>query len=172
LGAEAEAVLAAHLERFRTFFDQAAIGMATLTLTGALVRANEALVNLLGERTDALIGRPLVNFVSDHDSGIVSASLREAAKSPQAREVEHRLRSGGENRWVHTTVAAVRDADGRPLYLFAQLEDITERHDALEQLRASEERFRLMVESVQDYAIFMLDRDGHVTTWNLGAQRL
>src|ERR1700677_4136240 len=39
-------------------------------------------------------------------------------------------------------------------------------------LRASEERFRLMVEAVQDYAILMLDPDGNVATWNLGAQRL
>jgi PAS domain S-box-containing protein len=172
LGAEAEAVLAAHLERFRTFFDQAAIGMATLTLAGALVRANEALVDLLGERPEALVGNPLVTFVAEDDNDAVLAALREAAGSPHAREVEHRLRADGQDRWVHTTIAAVRDADDRPLYLFAQLEDVTARHEALEQLRASEERFRLMVESVQDYAIFMLDRTGHVSTWNLGAKRL
>jgi PAS domain S-box-containing protein len=44
------------------------------------------------------------------------------------------------------------------------------RDDALERLRQSEERFRLMVESVRDYAIFMLDVDGHITSWNKGAQ--
>ena len=48
--------------------------------------------------------------------------------------------------------------------------DASGRHDALEQLRQSEERFRLMVESVRDYAIFMLDVDGHITSWNKGAQ--
>jgi PAS domain S-box-containing protein len=39
-------------------------------------------------------------------------------------------------------------------------------------LRESEERFRLLVEGVKDYAIFMLDTDGYVTTWNEGAQRI
>jgi len=39
-------------------------------------------------------------------------------------------------------------------------------------LRESEERFRLLVEGVKDYAVFMLDADGYITTWNLGAQRI
>lgn len=58
-------------------------------------------------------------------------------------------------------VRAPLPADGR---------DATARDDALEQLRQSEERFRLMVESVRDYAIFMLDTEGRITSWNKGAQ--
>lgn len=50
--------------------------------------------------------------------------------------------------------------------------DISERHGAEERLRLSEERFRLMVESARDFAIFTLDRDGCVTGWNSGAQNL
>ncbi len=42
----------------------------------------------------------------------------------------------------------------------------------IEQLRRSDERFRLLVERVQDYAIFMLDPDGHVASWNVGAERI
>ena len=45
-----------------------------------------------------------------------------------------------------------------------------ERTHALELLRQSEERFRLMVESVRDYAIFMLDPDGYISSWNRGAE--
>ena len=171
-GDAAEEVLAAHLERFRTVFDQAAIGMATLTLSGTLVRANRALASLLGGDEHALVGRPLAECAHLADRDAVTQALLDASRGPAAQELEHRLGSGDPPRWAQTSVAAVCDADGRPLYLFAQLEDVTAAHEAREKLRESEERFRLMVESVQDYAIFMLDRDGLVSTWNLGAQRL
>ena len=170
---EAEAVLAAHLERFRTFFDQAAIGMATLTLSGTLVRANEALSTILATPSDQIVGRALASFALGDDEAEVARAVQRANTEVTAQEVEHRvLITGSGERWVHTTVAAVRDDNQRPLYLFAQFEDVTARHEALESLRASEERFRIMVESVQDYAIFMLDRNGYISSWNLGAERL
>src|SRR5690606_24365677 len=53
----------------------------------------------------------------------------------------------------------------RPLYLFAQVQDVSD-------LRRTEESFRLLVDSVSDYAIFLLDRTGHVASWNAGAERI
>ena len=70
-----------------------------------------------------------------------------------------------------TTLTVVRDRAGQPLYLFAQCQDVTPQRIAELELRHSEQRFRLMVDAVRDYAIFMLDTEGHVTSWNLGAQR-
>ncbi len=170
--AEVEAVLAAHLERFRTVFDQAAIGMATLTLSGTIVRANQALSDVLHKPESELVGTTLASVAHEAERAEVDRAVRRASAHIGATEIEHRLDIRGEDRWAHTTVAAVRDAEDRPLYLFAQLEDVTSQHVALDQLRNSEERFRLMVESVKDYAIFMLDTNGIITTWNLGAQRL
>jgi PAS domain S-box-containing protein len=69
------------------------------------------------------------------------------------------------------TLAPVRDSGGRPLYLFLQVQDITGEQAAREELRRSEERFRMLVDAVEDYAIFMLDPTGHVVSWNSGAQR-
>lgn len=153
-----EAALVDHLERFRAVFDQAAIGMATLTLTGRIVRANPALERLVGAEREALVGtayRTLAGAAEVDDAVMLVASgERDVATA------EHAL---GE-RIVVSTLVGVRDSHDTPLYLFLQVQDITE-------LRRSEERFRLLVEGVQDYAIFMLDPTGHIVSWNLGAQR-
>lgn len=153
--AEVEAALARHLERFRTVFDQGTIGMATMTLAGSIVRANPALCTMLGTAEWELVARSFTSITGWRD-GVA---------------IEHRLASPGE-RWLRSTVGTVRDTGGTPLYLFAQSEDITDRRLVREELRQSQERFRLLVEGVRDYAIFALDPDGHITTWNLGAERM
>ena len=86
-------------------------------------------------------------------------------------QLEHGLARAAGERWVRATLAPVRDSSGRALYLFLQVQDITAERATLEELRKSEERFRLLVEAVEDYAIFMLDPHGHIVSWNSGAQR-
>ena len=63
------------------------------------------------------------------------------------------------------------DSSDRPLYLFLQMEDVSAQRGAEEELRRSEVRFRLLVENVEDYAIFMLSTEGLIESWNVGAQR-
>jgi PAS domain S-box-containing protein len=168
-----EAVLAEHLERFRTVFDQAAIGMATMTLSGTIVRANQALEQTFGQEETALAGRSYVDLATPETAGVVQEAIsRVAAGDVEAAKVEHSLGHGDDVRWLDVTFAAVRDSVDRPLYLFAQVEDVTQPRQAGEELRQSEERLRLLVEAVQDYAIFMLDPDGLITTWNVGARRM
>src|SRR5690606_3158618 len=65
-----------------------------------------------------------------------------------------------------------RDDSGALVGFAKVTRDLTERREAEERLRRSEQRFRLLVQSVQDYAIFMLDPDGRVATWNEGAERI
>src|SRR5215204_2299886 len=66
----------------------------------------------------------------------------------------------------------VYDEEGRIVAGVLVAHDITEQKRAEEKLKRSEERFRLMVEGVRDYAIFMLDPNGHIESWNEGARRI
>jgi diguanylate cyclase (GGDEF)-like protein/PAS domain S-box-containing protein len=77
-----------------------------------------------------------------------------------------------EGRWLSASSRPLKDGSGLLHGAVVVLHDITERKRAEEALVQSEERFRLTVESVQDYAIFMLDCEGHVASWNAGAQRI
>jgi hypothetical protein len=166
-----QAVLDEHLERFREVFEEAAIGMATMTLAGTLVRANRAMATLTGLAEDELVGV----FYGDVTDGRADA-VREALDEIQSRPVdvvhlEHGVAGSPDGRQLRATLAPVRDSARRPLYLFLQVQDVTVERAALDQLRRSEQRFRLLVEVVQDYAIFMLSPDGVIVSWNAGAQR-
>jgi PAS domain S-box-containing protein len=165
-----ESALAEHVERFREVFEEAAIGMATMTLTGHIVRANRALAALVGRSVENLVGLSYAALSADADPGVLEALRR--AQRGDVVHFEHQVAADVGDRWLLATAAPVKDARNRPLYLFLQSQDITAQRDAEEHLRQSEERFRLLVEAVEDYAIFILDPGGRVMTWNSGAQRI
>jgi PAS domain S-box-containing protein len=171
-GEDEYAVLREHLERFREVFDDAAIGMATVTLAGRVVRANGALVALVGRSRDELVGTAYADLAGAAADGVGAALAEILAGRERVVQVEHDVRVGPGTRRVLATLAPVLDSEQRPLYLFLQVQDVTAQRAAEERLRQSEVRFRLLVENVEDYAIFMLDPDGRIASWNPGAQRI
>jgi PAS domain S-box-containing protein len=158
-----------HLERFREVFEDAAIGMATMTLAGRIVRANRYLAQLLGISADELVGTALADLAEDPPA--VADALLSLDAGAAAVEVEHRMRTSGD-RTFRSTLSPVIDARGRPLYIFLQVQDVSLQRAAEAELRRSQARFKLLVETVKDYAIFMLDPTGHISSWNPGAQRI
>lgn len=163
-----ERFLDEHIERFREVFESAAIGMGTMTLAGRMVRANRKLADIFGLTADEVIGRPYAALAADDD--IVTEAVMRASDA-ELTQFEHAARHRSHLR-VMVTISPVRDEGQRPLYFFIQVQDVTGQRAAEEQLRQSEERFRLLVEAVEDYAIFMLDPGGHVVSWNNGAERI
>jgi PAS domain S-box-containing protein len=97
----------------------------------------------------------------------------EALRSGVEYESQFRIvRSDGSVRTIHSQARVDRDGSGKPVRVIGVCQDITERKLAEEQVRVSQERFRMMVENVRDYAIYILDMNGYITSWNLGAERI
>jgi PAS domain S-box-containing protein len=167
-----EAVLREHLERFREVFDVAAIGMATVTLAGRIVRANAAMVGIFGRSADALVGTAYADLAGAAAGQVRHAISQTLSGATRLAQIEHEVEGAGERRLVVATLAPVLDGEERPLYLFLQVQDVTAQREAEQQLRRSEATFRLLVESVEDYAIFMLSPEGIVESWNAGAERI
>jgi PAS domain S-box-containing protein len=161
-----------HLESFREVFDDAAIGMATMTLSGTLVRANRALATIMRCEPDDLVGVDYGRLTSGRSDALDAALDDISHEISDVAVIDHEVSGWSIARRVRASLAAVRDSKGQALYVFLQVQDITAQAAAEEKLRRSEERLRLLIEAVREYAIFMLDTDGTVASWNPGAERI
>jgi PAS domain S-box-containing protein len=145
-----------------------------LSPAGEIRSWNAGAERAFGYSADETIGRSFAMFYppADLEAAKPRRKLEVAERDGRVEDEGWRVRKGGERFWVNTVITAVRDSDGE-LRGFAKItRDLTKRRDAEEHLRQNEEIFRLLVASVKDYAIFMLDPTGHIVSWNAGAQRI
>jgi PAS domain S-box-containing protein len=160
--------------RFRLLVDAVTdYAIYMLDPTGAIVSWNPGAQRFKGYVEQEILGEHFSRFYTDEDKAtdLPRRALRTAAEEGRFEAEGWRVRKDGTRFWAHVIIDAIR-APGGEIIGFAKItRDVSQRHEAERALRESEERFRLLVESVADYAIYMLDPTGIISSWNLGAQR-
>ena len=127
-----------------------------------------------GYDADEIIGRHFSVFYTREaiESGWPDHELKVAAAEGRFEDEGWRVRKDGSQFWANVIITALRDENGKLVGYSKITRDQTERRLTEEALRQTEERFRLLVDGVSDYAIYMLNPDGIVSSWNSGAERI
>lgn len=145
-----------------------------LDAQGRVASWNAGAKILKGYEPEEIIGKHFSVFYSEEakQTAWPDRELQMAIVRGRFEDEGWRVRKDGSRFWANVVITALREADGTLLGFSKITRDLTSRRNSEELLRQSEERFRLLIDGVVDYAIYMLDPEGIVTSWNVGAQRI
>ena len=141
---------------------------------GVVTSWNPGAQRFTGYTADEIVGSHFSRFYTEDDrkAGLPARALDIAARESRFENEGWRVRKDGSQFWAHVVIDPIHSPEGR-LVGFAKItRDISERRAAERRLRQNEEQFRLLVQSVTDYALYMIDAEGKVTSWNQGAERI
>ena len=161
-------------QRYRLLVDAVTdYAIYMLDADGIVTSWNAGAERFKGYAAHEIMGRHFSEFYTPEDraAGLPARVLAQAA-SKQFESEGWRVRKDGTRFWAHVVIDPIRGSDGQVIGYAKVTRDLTERRAAEAALRRSQEQFRLLVQGVVDYAIYLIDLNGHVASWNAGAKRI
>ncbi len=174
-GAAAFAHSIADAEALRLLVDSTTdYAIFLLDPTGHVRSWNAGAQRMQGYQPQEIIGQHFSVFYTDeaNQRRWPQQELEFASRDGRFEDEGWRVRKDGTLFWANVVITALRDESGKLVGFGKVSRDLSERRIAEQELRESEERMRLLIESTVDYAIFVLDPQGYVASWNPGAERI
>ena len=169
---KAEAQLRASEARLRAILTQATAGVALADLSGRLLFANERLASLIEWSFDHLSQSTIQALLHRVGAENAVARLEQLVATGDPFQIESRVTTAGQQRWVNVALSPVRGSDGVLQAIVAIALDVSQRKRFEHELRRSEEHLRQVLDSITSHAVITLDAGGHITNWNPGAERM
>jgi PAS domain S-box-containing protein len=141
---------------------------------GIITSWNPGARRFKGYEEAEILGEHFSRFYTDEDqrAGLPRHALEIAEREGKFESEGWRIRKDGTKFWAYVIIDPIRDRTGALVGFAKVTRDLTERMQAEAALRASQEQFRLLVQGVTDYAIYLLSPEGKVASWNAGAERI
>jgi len=141
---------------------------------GRIVSWNAGAERFKGYKAHEILGRHFSDFYTPEDRAVdlPARALAMAAKEGRFEQEGWRLRKGGDRFWAHVVIDPIRNGEGGLIGYAKVTRDLSERRKAAEALRRTQEQFQILVDGVTDYAIYMLDPAGRISSWNSGSERI
>ena len=161
--------------RFRLLVDAITdYAIYMLSPEGIITSWNVGAQRFKGYKPSEILGEHFSRFYLEEDraAGIPARALATAAEHGRFEGEGWRQRKDGTRFWAHVIIDPIRRPSGELIGYAKITRDLTERRAAEQTIRQSEEQFRRLVQGVSDYAIYMLDPNGNVSSWNFGAERI
>jgi PAS domain S-box-containing protein len=162
-------------DRYRLLIDSITdYAIYMLDENGFVTSWNPGARRFKGYESFEIIGEHFSRFYTEEDqqAGLPAKALRIARENQRFEGEGWRVRKDGTQFWVHVVIDPIIGPRGDLIGYAKVTRDLTERKDAEDTLRKSEEQFKILVQSVTDYAIYMLSPEGIITNWNAGAERI
>lgn len=141
---------------------------------GVVTSWNAGAERIKGFQAGEIVGKHFSTFYTpeDREAGVPGRVLETARREGKFEGEGWRIRKDGSRFWASVVVDAIKDEHGKIIGFAKITRDMTEKRAAQHALLEAERRFRILVQGVTDYAIYMLDPEGRVTNWNAGAERI
>jgi PAS domain S-box-containing protein len=171
---KAEETLKESEEKYRFMFESSRDGLAMANLKGICIDANKIFCDMHGYKKDELLNKKTFMDMTPEkwtkfELNIIKNQVMERGYSNSFEKEQ--IKKNGEVFPVNVTIHLIKDKEGKPLYLWAIVRDVTEQKKAEEKLKKSEEKYRELTESIDD-VFFVMDKNLRYTYWNKASEKL